>query len=739
MSLPSDAQRLALMAAVAEVADGTRLLGETVQRVLDILVPAFADVATLDVTSATGEMRRLGARVERPRDDALAAALLSRHQSGDATVGVLRTVATGESQLVAPITDEMLRAIATGEEDLAMLRALGLRESIYVPLSARGRTLGVLACSTRTAERTFTTEELLFAETLGSRIGLALDNAGLSATVSGLEKRLEATLANLTAGVIVRDGHGAMVFANPAGSELLGAGSVEELFSASSEQLMDLFDAFDEHGRPLALGDLPSVTAVRERRSASLLVRSVRRSSGRERWLLHKATPVLDPDGSLTLVVNVIEDITEEKRAEFAQRLLAEAGRELSSSLDYEQTLQRVAQLAVPGLADWCHVSIRGAGPELEHVAVAHADPAKVALARDWAARYPIRVDSPVGAAQVLRSGRPQLIQEITETMLTASPATDAQRGLVTEIGMRSLIIIPLAVPGQPPFGTLSLVMAESGRLFGAEDLVVAEELGRRAAMAVENARLYTDRVRVAQTLQRALLPPTLPEVSGYELASLYRPAGEINEVGGDFYDAFPTPHGWLVVVGDVTGHGVEAAALTSLSRFTLRTAARLLSDPRAALGVLNEALLEQPQLSLVSLCCTLLSSGANDAAGAATAQLLLAGHPPPYHVRAGRAATVGEPGQLLGFSRAGGWRSSRVALAPGDLLVLYTDGVTDAGNDSERFGDARLAAAVAGACDAADAVARIDRALGEFAPGPQRDDTAVIAVRRAPSGGPGH
>src|SRR5437660_3883980 len=142
-----------------------------------------------------------------------------------------------------------------------------------------------------------------------------------------------------------------------------------------------------------------------------MLVRNVVRATGQERWLLHKATPVFDPDGPLSMVINVIEDVTEVKRAELAQRLLADAGQALASSLDYEQTLQRVAQLAVPGLADWCGVAIRAAGsPVLEQVAVAHADPARIAVAREWTRRHPDRIDSRVGAPEVLRSGRPQLI-----------------------------------------------------------------------------------------------------------------------------------------------------------------------------------------------------------------------------------------------------------------------------------------------------------------------------------------
>ena len=137
---------------------------------------------------------------------------------------------------------------------------------------------------------------------------------------------------------------------------------------------MALYDVFDEAGTRLELADLPSSRAARGEEAEPLLVRNVIRATGEERWLLHKATPVYDPDGSLSLIVSVIEDLTEVKRAELAQRLLAEAGQELSSSLDYEHTLQRVARLTVPGLADWCAVVMRGDGDALRQVAVARRD-----------------------------------------------------------------------------------------------------------------------------------------------------------------------------------------------------------------------------------------------------------------------------------------------------------------------------------------------------------------------------
>jgi serine phosphatase RsbU (regulator of sigma subunit) len=429
--------------------------------------------------------------------------------------------------------------------------------------------------------------------------------------------------------------------------------------------------------------------------------------------------------GSLALVVSVVEDITQEKRRELSQRLLAQAGHELASSLDFEQTLQRVARLAVPVLGDWCRVAIRGAGNTLDQVAIAHADPAKVALARDLAQRHPMRTTGRTGAARVIRSGEPLLITEITDEVLAEASAQQIR--LVREVGMRSVMIVPLAVPGREPFGTLTLAMAESGRRFADEDLVVAEELGRLAAAAVENARLYSERSRIASMLQRSLLPPALPEMPGFALAALYQPAGEGNEVGGDFYDAFRVPSGWMIVVGDVAGHGAEAAALTSLSRYTLRTAAQLLDDPVAALQHLNSALRERPQLSLVSVCCAIVG----DRAGEMVADVVLAGHPPPYHVRSRGAQPVGTPGLLLGMSTGGRWTATSVTLLPGDLLVLYSDGVIDTFGDDERFGEARLADAVRGSGTAEDAVQRIRAALTAFGRGPQRDDTAALVVQR--------
>ncbi len=740
-----DGDRFELLAAASEVDDGTLSLQETVERLLEIVVPAFADLATIDAVSESGELRRLGARVDAPHNVELERALVRRRRvsdgfagftgtaqtaEGETSAGTASAIASGASGLLTEMSDEQLRALADSDEDYQLLRSAGLRAAMFVPLRAGGRTLGALACAVGASGRDYSEWDLRFAEVLAGRIALALDNSGLSQTVSGLEQRLEATLANLAEAVLVRDASGRIVFANAASARLLGVGSVEEVVGAARGTLMARFDVSDEHGRPLSLADLPSAGAQRGELPEPMLVRNVVRATGQERWLLNKATPVFDPDGQVSLVVSVIEDLTEVKRAELTQRLLAQAGKELSSSLDYEQTLQRVVRLAVPELADWAAIVMLGQGDVLEQVAAVHVDPGKLPLLRELGQRYPVRLTDPTGPADVIRSGRALLVREITDQLLEEVQPPEDQLALVRELEMRSLIIVPLAIAGRQAIGTLTLVMAQSGRLFDANDRVLAEELGRRAATAVDNARLYTERSRIATTLQRSLLPPQLPEIPGFRLAGLYRPAGQQNEVGGDFYDAFEVPGGWMVLVGDVAGRGAEAAALTSLSRYTLRAAGKLLGEPIAVLGQLNAALRERPELSLVSVCCALVrESGAE-----ADVELVLAGHPPAYHLQGDGVRQVGVFAPFLGAYDSANFEASTVRLAPRDQLVLYTDGVIDTVGQTERFGEDRLARVLRDARDATDAVYRIDQAVSRFAHGPQVDDTAVLVIERSPS-----
>lgn len=721
-------ERFELLASIAAVANGTLPLEETVDRLLGIVVPAFADFATIVAAGDGGSWRRLGARLGPPATPEDEERLRRRQRVSEAPLG-MSDPQRAASLLVSQLTDAHLQSAAVDQADLELLRSLGLGSALFVPLRARGRTLGALGCAVRADRGPYDAEDVRFAEVMSGRIALALDAAGLSETVSGLERRFEVALQSLAEAVLVRDASGAIVFANPAAAQLLEVASPDDVVGAPRGAFMRRYAVTDPLGGVLEFADLPSARAARGEHPEPMLVRNVNRQTGRERWFVDKASPVFDRTGNVSLVVTIVEDVTEVKRAEVTQRLLAEAGRELSSSLDYEQTLQRVARLAVPDFADWCGVRIRGAGELLDQVAVAHVDPAKVTLAREFGERYPSRLSDPRGVAEVIRTGEPQVIN-ITEELLAATDASEEQIEFVRQLEMRSLLIVPLAVAGKPPIGALTLVRAESGRAFTDDDLTTALELGRRAGTAVENARLYTELSQIAGTLQQSLLPPELPDLPGVRLASLYRAAGTQNDVGGDFYDVFAVPSGWVAVVGDVAGRGAEAAALTSLARYTLRTASRLLDDPLGAVQQLNLALLERSRLSLVSVCYVLVREDGDQM----SADVILAGHPPAYRLHEGEPEPVGAFAPFLGLEDTGGWQISSVELAAGDQLVLYTDGVTDTVGETERFGERRLAEALRGSPSADDTVRQVHDALYQFARGPQSDDTAILVLERIPA-----
>ncbi|MGH2942275.1 MAG: SpoIIE family protein phosphatase, partial [Solirubrobacteraceae bacterium] len=720
-----DHRRFAVLAAVAEIADGTRSLVDTVAGLNDIVVPEVADGCIVDALSS-GCMQRLAVRVAGRTGDADAAALAARPPSTADRIGD-----PDAPRLLARVDEAVLQTIATDAQDRERLRALGVTSAVIVPLRARGRRLGSLTLlTTTTSGRRYGAEDLEFAKVLAGRAALALDNAGLFSELETIEAQLTAALSTLAEAVTIQRPEGALIYANEAAARMFGFATPQEVVAAPDQEIVAAFETTHEDGSPLRIEELPGRRVIAGERSPKpLILRSVDRRSGLIDWRMTKASGVYDSGGDLKLVVNVIEDITEVKRAEITQRLLARAGELLSSSLDYERTLQQVAELAVPGLADWCAVSMPDGHGYIRGVAVAHADPDKVAFARRIGERYPTRADEPTGSAQVMRDGRSQLINEITDELLASIARDDEHLALLRSVGIHAGMTVPMAAGGEI-VGTLTLISAESGRRFDDADLALAEELARRAGTAVENARLYTERSHIAHTLQTSLLPGRLPHMPGWAAATLYRPAGDENWVGGDFYDAFAVHGGWLAIVGDVAGRGATAAALTGLARHTLRTAATLITDPLDAVRNLNKELLALDVMSLCSVAAVLLRE---DEEGTATAEVVCAGHPLPLLVSGRAVQPIGTFSPMLGAYAIDEWERTSYALEPHDVLVLFTDGVFDAVGDGERFGEERLERTLAGATDAPDAVARIDAALSAFAVGKQGDDTAVLAVQRVP------
>jgi serine phosphatase RsbU (regulator of sigma subunit) len=359
-----------------------------------------------------------------------------------------------------------------------------------------------------------------------------------------------------------------------------------------------------------------------------------------------------------------------------------------------------------------------------------HRDPDRVALAHELNRRFPPVPDAPTGTPKVARTGVTEFVPEITEAML-AGIADPERRRLVRGLGLRSIIIAPLRARGRT-FGTLTLAHAESGRRFDASDVQLAEELAHRAGVAIENARLYTERSRIAHLLQVKLLPERLPEIPGARVAARYRAAGELNEVGGDFYDVFARSAAeWALVVGDVSGKGAEAAAITALARYTLRAAALEPGPPSVALRRLNQAMLAHDDSSQFATVVLAYAAAAPD--GGMQVRLALGGHPPALVLRAQDASVeaLGAFGTILGATPEAVLSDVALRLAPGDVLVLYTDGVTEAGSRVHPFGQLgleRLLISLAGAPPDV-VVGAVEQAVVDAQPGEPRDDIAVVAL----------
>lgn len=363
---------------------------------------------------------------------------------------------------------------------------------------------------------------------------------------------------------------------------------------------------------------------------------------------------------------------------------LAEISAELANSLDYRSTLATVARLAVPRLADWCAVDVIQDGV-LQTLAVAHVDPAKIAWARELQQRYPPDPARKTGSPNVIRTGVSELYAEITDDMLTAASIDEEHLRLMRALKLHSALIVPLQARGRT-LGAVTLMWAETRRRYGPPDLALAEDLGRRAGIAIDNADLHSQTREIALQLQRAVLPARLDDIPGWDVATHYSPAAH-SEVGGDFYDAVGLPGGRLIVfMGDVMGHGIAAAAAMAQMRSAVRAYIASDPDPRTVVEHL-EAMLEMfPTAQLVTLAFTLIDPH--------TEALLVvnAGHCPPLVVDAsGEAHFV----QARASRPLGAGHDDRSAtpwpFPAGATLLLYTDGLFERRTESIDASLARL------------------------------------------------
>lgn len=414
---------------------------------------------------------------------------------------------------------------------------------------------------------------------------------------------------------------------------------------------------------------------------------------------------------------------------------LAAAGVLLDISLDPEVTLSSIARLASLEIAEWASVDMVEPDGTVVQVASAHRDPQKVKLTRELRTRFPPSADQTAGVFSVMRTGASEFHPQLDEERLAQLAVDSGQKELLESLDATSAIVVPM-VARRRTLGAMTLVTAEGRPRFTSEDLSMIEELASRCALAIDNARLYNERGYIARTLQQSLLPPELPEVPRLEAAARFRAAGEGIEVGGDFYDLFDTGRGpWAAVMGDVCGKGPDAAALTALARYTIRTAAMADRSPGEILSMLNDAILRQRSDKRF---CTVTYAQMEERQSKMVMTVASGGHPLPYVLRAdGTVEQVGRWGTLLGVVADPELTDIEVELSLGDTVVLYTDGVIEARSDDEgMFGPGGLAALLESCAgrDPDTLAQRIEDTVVDLQAGEPTDDIAILALRVRPA-----
>jgi GAF domain-containing protein/anti-sigma regulatory factor (Ser/Thr protein kinase) len=404
---------------------------------------------------------------------------------------------------------------------------------------------------------------------------------------------------------------------------------------------------------------------------------------------------------------------------------IARASELLSETLDLDRTLEQLARLAVPRLADWCSIDLLDEEGGIRSAAIAHVDPDKLRYAADARSRRPVDPAGATGVPAVIRSGRSELHPEVDDEALVFGARDEEELRIVRELGVGSALIVPLTARGRT-LGALTLVHTASGRRYDEDDLRFTEDLARRAAVAVDNARLYTREHHAVVTLQQSLLPRQLPDIPGIQFAGRYMPATSELDVGGDWYDAIPLGGGNVgLVIGDVAGHGLEAAAMMGQFRNALRAYALDGRGPAAVVERLNRLTRTFDQHDMATLIY-----GEFDAISSSI-RFVRAGHPPPLVRRPdGSVTQVNGRGSLpVGVSRNARYEASAIELSPDITLLLYTDGLVERRGESLEAGIARLERVLSEAPEPLEALC--DHVIETAAPDPERpDDIAVLAVR---------
>jgi serine phosphatase RsbU (regulator of sigma subunit) len=417
-----------------------------------------------------------------------------------------------------------------------------------------------------------------------------------------------------------------------------------------------------------------------------------------------------------------------------ASELLAEAGALMEDALDQRQRAGHLARLAAPTLGDVAMVDLLTPRGLIERFAAQSAGSEVAEVFVRLRQDAPIDPNGPHPVAEVIRTGRTKYLDQLSDEAIDEITTRENERQMLRRYRFKSCVVLPLGARGSV-LGAMTLWIMRPAKAFDEIARRTAKRLADRAALALDNARLHEQQSHIASVLQHSLLPRSLPKIKGFEASSRFLAAGEAYEVGGDFYDVFRSgSRSWTAVIGDVCGKGPEAASLTALARYTVRTASSSESSPSQVLRTLHDSI--KSERSDFRFCTAALAriQAPSNGDGKAHLTVSLGGHPLPIILRKnGKVDPIGRPGTLLGVLPSPVLADADATLGIGDSLILYTDGVLDVQDRAARGDPDWVAGQVAefagkNADEIAESLAQaaITRHGGE-----PRDDIAILVLHR--------
>ena len=528
--------------------------------------------------------------------------------------------------------------------------------------------------------------------------------------------------------VSIQDRSGRLLYANDEAARIVGFRTGAELVSTPPEDIIRRFEMVDRSGSPIPLESLPGRRVLAGAPVAEAVIGYRRPDSPHVRWSQVRASPIKNDAGEVVWVINFFQDITSQFRRDEIRELLYIVYEALGSSLDRDENLQSLAKALVPRMGTWCAVHMLEGGT-LIPVAMVHPDDEDAQTLVNMSDPGPISLDDDHIQARVARTEKPEIIEAISEEMLQEAEDRTSKEliDVVRRLDLNSVACVPIAI-GRRVIGTLTLARSFPEAELDMADVDALAAVADRAAAALENAGLFQQQREIAETLQIVLTPKTLPRVPGFRLAARYQPLSLVGHVGGDFYDVFPIADGrTAVLVGDIAGKGVKAAAAVGLARYTLRSTIALDPNPATVITRINESLLEEEQM------CTVAYAILENHGDRFRLRVTLAGHPPVVVVTAdGSVERLGEPCPPVGVMAEVIPIEVERWLAPGDTIVMYTDGYAFSGMNPPESVEVALSK-----CETNDPdrllSEMLDLLLTDLGPKGPKDDIALLALVAEP------